>query len=59
MYLMKDTMAEVWAYVFALQTSGAQSMAKKKYKLCLGLVGARYPSELELPVMVDPGESHF
>ena len=37
-----------------LRTLGAQNIAKNmymKYKLCLGLVGALYPSEQELPVL--------
>ena len=35
-------------------TSGAQNIAKKRYMkctFCLGLVGALYPSKLELPVI--------
>ena len=41
-------------FFFMLWTSGALNIANKwytKYKLCLGLVGVRYPSELELPVI--------
>ena len=37
-----------------LWTSAAQNIAKKthvKFTFCLGLVGALYPSELELPVI--------
>ena len=37
-----------------LQTSGAQNIAQKSYMkctFCLSLVGALYPSELELPVI--------
>ena len=47
-----------------LRTSGAQNIAKKRYmkcRFCLGLVGALYPSELELPVnkQFSPGKSDF
>ena len=42
-------------YCFMLRTLGAHIIAKKKRymkcTLCLGLVGTRYPSELELPVI--------
>ena len=37
-----------------LQTLGAQNIAKKRYMkctFCLGLVGALYPSDMELPVV--------
>ena len=40
--------------LFMLRTSGAKNIAKKRYMkctFCLGLVGALYPSELELPVI--------
>ena len=49
--------------IFTLWTLGAQNIAKKRYMKCtfsLGLVGARYPLDLELPVIsVGPGESDF
>ena len=56
-----DVLAGVHLDFFVLQTSGTQNIAKKrkctvyvvyvKCTLCLGLVGVRYPSELELPVI--------
>ena len=39
---------------FMLRTLGAQNIAKKRYMkctFCLNLVGALYPSELELPAI--------
>ena len=53
----------VWIF-FMLRTSGAQNIAKiKRYMkciFCLSLVGALYPSELDLlAISVGPGKSYF
>ena len=49
-----DVLADVRLDFFMLRTSEAQKIAKKRYMkctFCLSLVGALYPSELELPAI--------